>query len=353
MAAKAQQAFSAALGLRGWSVSSGRPGLSYAATGIRGVGWRTLLRYSNTSLRVRLPELFGAPDVAEVLTRRLTYRVQSDGVGRPLDVDIDSLTESESTALADAVTAAVSPQAWVLDRSRVRALGRTGDWRQWLVEYPALAGQGAERMLDGWIGNAWLDEDSCRHDLFDNMGGGLPFEICEALARTARPAPIPRLRVVRGDITQQVADVVVTAANEELAGGGGVDGAVHAAAGPALLEACRGFGHCPTGGAVVTPAFNMGPARWVVHAVGPIYSGPRDAALLASAYVESLRRADEVGARSVAFPSISTGVYGYPDNDAASVSVAALRSAKTAVEEVLLVAFSERMARLWAEALAR
>lgn len=103
----------------------------------------------------------------------------------------------------------------------------------------------------------------------------------------------------------------------------------------------------------MTSAFDMATAQWVIHAVGPVYSGPRDAALLASAYVDSLRRADEVGARSVAFPFISTGVYGYPDDQAATVSVGALLSAETAVEEVLLVAFSEPAARMWKAALAR
>ena len=353
MATDVREALTQALAQRGWSVSSGRPGTSYAATGVRGLGWRTLLRFSDTTLRLRLLELFGAPEVVEVLSRQVGRRVGIDEVQRPLDVAIDQLSEPEIAALADAVTAAVSPRAWSLDRSRIRALGRTADWRQWLVEYPGFAGRGSERMLDGWIGLAWMDEDSCRGCLFDNMGGGLPPEICEALVRVARPAPGPRLRVVHGDITQQVADVVVTAANEELAGGGGVDGAIHAAAGPELLEACRGLGHCPTGGAVLTPAFGLAPSRWVVHAVGPVYSGPRDAALLASAYVESLRRADEVGARSIAFPSVSTGVYGYPDDEAATVSVAALRSAQTGVQDVLLVALDERMARMWTQALTR
>ena len=158
-----------------------------------------------------------------------------------------------------------------------------------------------------------------------------------------------QIEVVRGDITGLEVDAVVTAANSGLRGGGGVDGAVHRAAGPRLLAACREIGGCPTGSAVVTPAFDLEPrVRWVVHAVGPVYrGGPRDAELLAGAYTASLARADEVGARSVAFPSISTGVYGYPDDEAAEVSVAALRGADTRVERVLLCAFGERMARLW------
>lgn len=156
-----------------------------------------------------------------------------------------------------------------------------------------------------------------------------------------------KITVVRGDITQQQVDAIVTAANVPLMGGGGVDGAVHAAAGPDLLRACRERAPCPTGCAVLTPAFDLAPVRWVIHAVGPVYFGPADAELLASAYVESLARADEVVSRSVAFPSISTGVYGYPAAEAARVSVAALRGAATKVERVLLVAFTAEMAELW------
>ena len=157
---------------------------------------------------------------------------------------------------------------------------------------------------------------------------------------------------MRGDITEQDVEAVVTAANTGLVGGGGVDGAVHAAAGPRLLEACRPLAPCPPGSAVVTPAFGLAPVRWVVHAVGPVWSGaPDDAEVLASAYTSALARADEVGARTVAFPSISTGVYRYPADEASRVSVAALRSATTSVERVVLVAFSRGMAALWDDAL--
>lgn len=155
------------------------------------------------------------------------------------------------------------------------------------------------------------------------------------------------ISVVRGDITQQHVDAIVTAANAALRGGGGVDGAVHAAAGPRLLQACRALAPCPAGSAVITPAFDLSPVKWVIHAVGPIYSGPQDAEVLRSAYACSLARADEVGARSVSFPSISTGVYGYPLEEAARVSVRALREATTDVERIVLVAFSEQVARLW------
>ena len=162
-----------------------------------------------------------------------------------------------------------------------------------------------------------------------------------------------RIEVVQGDITRQGVDAVVTAANPALAGGGGVDGAVHRAAGPQLVRASRALAPCPAGSAVVTPAFDLAPVRWVVHAVGPIYSGPSDAEVLASAYVQSLARCDDVGARSVAFPAISTGVYGYPPQEAARVSVAALRGASTEVERCLLVAFSSDTEQLWRAELER
>lgn len=162
-----------------------------------------------------------------------------------------------------------------------------------------------------------------------------------------------QISVVRGDICTVRADAVVTAGNESLVGGSGVNGAIHAAAGPELLRASRALAPCPAGSAVVTPAFRMRNTSWVIHAVGPIYSGrPADEALLASAYTASLSRADEVGATSVAFPAISTGVYGYPVDEAARVSVEAIRNAETSVQQVFLVAFREKAARLWEQALA-
>ncbi|GAB4317320.1 MAG: O-acetyl-ADP-ribose deacetylase [Candidatus Zixiibacteriota bacterium] len=130
-----------------------------------------------------------------------------------------------------------------------------------------------------------------------------------------------RLEIVRGDITNEATDAIVNAANANLAGGGGVDGAIHRAGGPEIMKECRAIGRCPTGNAVRTTGGRL-KAKWVIHAVGPIYTGLReDAEQLASAYRESLKRAMEAGARTVAFPSISTGAYGYPIKDAAPIAI--------------------------------
>ncbi|MGW2469166.1 O-acetyl-ADP-ribose deacetylase [Streptomyces bauhiniae] len=157
------------------------------------------------------------------------------------------------------------------------------------------------------------------------------------------------ITLVQGDITEQRVDAIVNAANSSLLGGGGVDGAIHRRGGPAILAACRdlrashyGAG-LPTGEAVATTAGDL-PAQWVIHTVGPVWQGPgSDPTLLASCYRESLRVADEVGARSVAFPAISTGVYRWPVGEAARVAVEAVRAAETGVEEVRFVLFDERM----------
>ena len=130
------------------------------------------------------------------------------------------------------------------------------------------------------------------------------------------------LHLVTGDIAELEVDAIVNAANESLLGGGGVDGAIRDAAGPALLDTAAPLGGCPTGGAKITPGFAL-PARWIIHTVGPVWRGGDygEADLLASCYLESLARADEVGARTVAFPTISTGIYGYPIGAATEIAV--------------------------------
>jgi O-acetyl-ADP-ribose deacetylase len=151
----------------------------------------------------------------------------------------------------------------------------------------------------------------------------------------------PLLEAVQGDITAELVDAVVNAANQRLAGGGGVDGAIHRAAGAERLQAaCRAIGECPPGQAVVTDGFDL-PARFVIHTVGPVWHGGTagEPETLAACYRNTLALADAVGARSVAFPAISTGVYGYPPGQAAEVAVTSVRAADTDVTLVRFVAF--------------
>ncbi|MFJ8781104.1 O-acetyl-ADP-ribose deacetylase [Streptomyces sp. NPDC102476] len=156
------------------------------------------------------------------------------------------------------------------------------------------------------------------------------------------------IRLVQGDITRESADAIVNAANSSLLGGGGVDGAIHRRGGPAILADCRKLraGHygkgLPTGQAVATTAGDLD-ARWVIHTVGPRHSHEEDRSeLLVSCYRESLRVADELGARTVAFPAVSAGIYGWPIDDAARIAVESVRETETAVEEVRFVLFDEK-----------
>ena len=166
------------------------------------------------------------------------------------------------------------------------------------------------------------------------------------------------VRIVWGDLTKQRVDAIVNAANQKMLGGGGVDGAIHRAAGPALLEACRAVPEvgpgvrCPTGEARITPGFELR-ARYVIHTVGPVYSGAgRDAELLASAFRSSIGLATDHSRRSIAFPAISCGVYGYPMQDAAMISIQVVREQRWDLDEIRFVLFSEDAFTAWTRALA-
>jgi O-acetyl-ADP-ribose deacetylase (regulator of RNase III) len=167
----------------------------------------------------------------------------------------------------------------------------------------------------------------------------------------------PRIELIEGDLTRQEVDAIVNAANSSLMGGGGVDGAIHRVGGPAILASCKEVRRTrwpdglPTGRAVATIAGDL-PARWVIHTVGPVYANDRDRSeLLASCHTESLRVADELGARTVAFPAISTGAYGYPLEEAAPIAVRSVRGAETRVDEVRFVLFGREAFDAFAHAL--
>jgi O-acetyl-ADP-ribose deacetylase len=156
-----------------------------------------------------------------------------------------------------------------------------------------------------------------------------------------------RITLVQGDITEQEVDAVVNAANSSLLGGGGVDGAIHRRGGPAILQECKQLrageyqDGLPVGQAVATTAGNL-PARWVIHTVGPTYAKSEDRSdLLASCFRESLRVADEVGAKTVAFPAVSTGIYRYPLAEAAEIAIRTVRETRTDVDEVRFVLFDQ------------
>jgi len=166
-----------------------------------------------------------------------------------------------------------------------------------------------------------------------------------------------KLIAERGDITRVEVDAIVNAANPRMLGGGGVDGAIHRAAGPELLRVCRQVPEvstgvrCPTGEARLTPGFAL-PSKYVIHTVGPVYGGRhRDAELLASAHRSSLELAVEKGLRSIAFPAISCGVYGYPPEEAAPIAIGVAREKGWPLDEIRFVLFSDPLLGIWLRAL--
>lgn len=164
----------------------------------------------------------------------------------------------------------------------------------------------------------------------------------------------PTMSVKKIDITTCDVDAIVNAANTSLLGGGGVDGAIHAAAGPALLAACRKLNGCATGDAKSTPGFFL-PARWVIHTVGPVWHDGthNEDVLLASCYTNSLRVADELGVRSIAFPAISCGVYRFPPDRASAIAVSTVVESTTDVKDITFACFDDAMLKRYEQALRR
>jgi O-acetyl-ADP-ribose deacetylase (regulator of RNase III) len=160
------------------------------------------------------------------------------------------------------------------------------------------------------------------------------------------------IEIVVADITTLPVDAIVNAANTSLLGGGGVDGAIHRAAGPELLEACRKLGGCPTGEARITPGFAL-PARWVIHAVGPVWHGGNaaEAEALESAYRASFDLALDHGVRSIAFPAISTGAYGFPKEEAAEIALSVMREYEPQLDALFVACFSREDAQVYERAL--
>lgn len=157
------------------------------------------------------------------------------------------------------------------------------------------------------------------------------------------------IEITQADITTLYVDAIVNAANSALRGGGGVDGAIHRAAGPELLHALEKFHDCPTGGAVITPGFHL-PATYVIHAVGPVWRGGnhRERELLARAYESSFERARESGdIRTIAFPAISTGIYGFPKPLAAEIAVASMRAHESELDRIIACLFDEESVRIY------